>query len=342
MNNNEKRKIYTIKDIAKEADVSISTVSHVINKTRYVKEGTKNRVLDIIKKYGYVKDFSASSLRSKSTKLIGLIITDISNMVFSKFTKDLESIFYNEGYNVTICNSDYDIDKEINYLYVLRSRNVDGVIIFPCSPKKVSHILEFFETGIPLVVIEREATKIQKDIVLTDVYRGYYDATKYLIDLGHNKIAFLGTNHSRNSLRGYYQSLEDNNLELVKTYLIETPKFTYLDGYNAMEEILDINKNKPTAILTFNDAMAIGAIKAIKDNGYKVPEDFSIIGCDNVFMDDFLGIGLTSISFPTKKVALNSAGIILGKIKKEITNGAIINIETKLIVRDSVSKPKQK
>ena len=292
------------------------------------------------KEFNYIKDLSASSLRSKTTKLVGLIITDISNLVFAKFTKDLESIFYNEGYSVTICNSDYDIDKEINYLDVLRSRNVDGVIIFPCNSKKVSHILEFFKTGIPLAVIEREATKIQKDIVLTDVYKGYYNATKYLIDLGHNKIAFLGTNHSRNSSKGYYQSLEDNNLKLVKTYLIETPKFAYSDGYNAMEKILAINKNKPTAVLTFNDVMAIGAIKAIKDKGYKIPEDFSIIGCDNVFMDDFLGIGLTSISFPTKKVALNSAGIILGRIKKEITDGEIINIETKLIIRDSVSKPK--
>ena len=328
----------TIKDIAKEANVSITTVSHVINNSRFVKKETEKRVLEVINKYNYMVDVSASSLRGKATKLIGIVIPDISNLVFAKFIKKIEELFFENRYSITVCNSNNDIYKENYYIDVLKSRNVDGMIIFPAKSdsehlKKITKKIE-----VPFVIIEREIKTLFTDTILVDAFKGFYNATNFLISLGHKKIGYLVMNHSKVSFRGFLKALQDNGLEINRRHWTSAKSSHYEDGYKSMMKILSMD-DKPTAIIAYDDFVAIGAIRAIRSNDYLIPDDFSIIGFNNIVLNDYLIPSLTSITFPVDKIATIAAEIIIKRLEGDNSPPRLVNIEPKLIERESVAEP---
>jgi DNA-binding LacI/PurR family transcriptional regulator len=328
-------------DIAQEAGVSITTVSHVINKTRKVKYETAKKVMAAVKKFNYFKSIPASALRGKKTKLVGLIIPDVSNPIMAKLSRDIEEIFYKEGYNITICNSHNNLEKEIFYINALLSRYVDAIIILPV--KQESKYLQIvLDNLIPLIIIDREVNSLNANFILVDNFKGFYEATHFLIDNGHSKIGYIerpyDLSHNKERFRGYIKALNDNNLKFEKKYWLRSSGFRYLDGYKAMRDILN-RDDLPTAILCFDDVMALGGMLAITEAGFKIPEDFSIIGFDDTAINKYLFKSLSSVAWPTKKIADESVKILLKKIdtnhpKEKIFLKPILNI------RDSVTNIK--
>jgi len=300
-------------DIAKEAGVSITTVSHVINNTKKVKDKTAKKVRAAIEKFNYFKSIPASALRGKSTKLVGLIIPDISNPIMSKLSRDIEEIFYVEGYNITIGNSQNNLEKEIFYINDLLSRYVDAIVILPVNQKS-EYLQIVLDNHVPLIIIDREIYNLDADFIFIDNFEGSYQATQFLINNGHRKIGYIerpyDLSHNIERFRGYIKALNDNNLKFDKKYWVRASGFKYLDGYKAMIDILS-RSDLPTAILCFDDVMALGGIRAITEAGFKIPEDFSIIGFDDTAINKYLFRPLSSVSWPTKKIAEEALRIII-------------------------------
>jgi LacI family transcriptional regulator len=337
-------KHYTMKDVAERAGVSITTVSHVINKTRNVDKNTSKRVLDAIEEFNYSISLTASSLRGKKTRLIGLIIPDVTNLVYAKLSRCIENAFFKKGYSVTLCNSEGNLKREKIYLEVLKSRNVDAIIIVPTSNEH-EHLNGIMEAGIQLIVIAREIKGLEVDNIITDDFTGFYEATKYLIKLGHKKIGFIRRPYdlpfSITRFQGYLTALKENNIKFNKNFCPRANKFNYSAGYDAMSKILNL-ENKPTAIISFGDIAGIGAMKAITDNGFSIPKDFSIIGSDNILIDEYLQTTLTSISYPIEDFANEALDIFSYKLKDSTRPNKRIVLKPSFIIRDSVSSPNLK
>ena len=327
-------------DVANEAGVSATTVSHVINKTRHIKKETKARVLKAIKKLDYVISFDARSLRGKKTKLIGLIIPEISNLFFAQLSSDLENIFFKEGYSVTLCNSEGRLERELEYINILKSRNVDGMIIVPSS-NKCEHLKKLNDGGILVISIIRELKSLKINNIFIDGYSGGYKATEYLLNIGHRKIGFIQRHknlyHSTLRFKGYVDALRKRNIILNEDFCPHATDFNYSGGYYAAKKIINL-KEKPTAIITHNGIIGIGTIKAIKDMGFSIPKDFSLISFDNNLINQYLETSLSSIAIPTKKLVLEVSKIFLNRVGGDKKSIKRISIKPILKIRQSVAK----
>lgn len=333
----------TIKDIAKEAGVSIATVSNVLNEKDFVNTAIRERVKEVISKYNFRTNISASILRKKISKLIGIIVPDSSNLVFSQIGKEIENILAGYDYNVVICNSNYDIKKDINHINVLISRSIDGLIIIP-SKEDINIFQDIKNENIPIVVIDRAIEDLKADFVMSNDYNVMLEVIDYLANLGHKKIAYINRevdlHHSVKRLQGYIDGLKKNNLVLSQDLVTGDGGLSFQDGYHEMEKFLKMeDKKKPTAVVAFNDIVAIGAIKAIKDRNYKIPEDFSIIGFDNIFFDEYLETGLTSVTSNKKQIAKLSVELLLKRINGDSSEPKWALNHRQLIIRDTTAQP---
>ena len=339
MKNNKKNKsMVSIKEIAQEAGVSIATVSNVINKSYKVTEKTKKRVEDIIKKYNYRINIGASSLRSKVSKLIGVVVPEISNPLFSKLNNEIEKYASEIGYSIVICNNNYDYKKDIEYIEILASRNVDGLIMIPSiEDKKV--LMPAIQTNIPTVLINRKIEKCNCDVIIVDIYKAAFEIVNYLASLGHKKILYTNEEPSlyisQRRLKGYLDGLKNNGLVLRENLIMHVGGFGYEDGYNFVKNILEL-KDQPTAIIAYNDILAIGIIKAIFNSGLKVPGNYSVVGFDNITIDDYLDIRLTSIAYGIKDVARAAVDALLDRIKYKNNPAKLVMLPVSIKNRDSV------
>ena len=330
----------TIKDISKLAGVSIATVSHVINKTRYVSPALIKIVTDTMEKLDYQPNLLAGSLRTKKTGSIGLIISDTSNLFFEFMQTYIEDIFASYGYNIIVANSHYDLDKEIEILKMLRSKRVDGILIVPENTDP-TYMENVNKSGIPVVIIEREIPGANLDSVLIDNRNGSFNATEYLVKLGHKNIGYLDRkvdkSHSIERKKGYFLALEKYNIE-AKDGLIIRSGFSCVDGYNAASYFLKY-KEKISAILTFGDFAALGAMRHIFDEGLNVPKDISIIGFTDMPICPYTRPSLTTIQYPVLEIAKASCEVLLSRIKEPDTSETKkVVLQPKLIIRESTAK----
>lgn len=335
----------TIKDIAKEAGVSIATVSNVLNEKDFVNTVIRGRVKEVISKYNFRTNISASILRKKISKLIGIIVPDSSNLVFSQIGKEIENILAGYDYNVVICNSNYDIKKDINHINVLISRSIDGLIIIP-SKEDINIFQDIKNENIPIVVIDRAIEGLKADFVMSNDYNVMLEVIDYLSNLGHKRISYINREadlyHSIKRLQGYVDGLKKNNLNFFKELVTDDGGLSLQDGYHEMEKFLTMeNKKKPTAIIAFNDIIAIGAIRAIKDNNFKIPEDFSILGFDNIFFDEYLETKLTSVTANKKEIAELTVKFLLKRINGDISEPKWALNHRQLVIRETTAKPRK-
>ena len=337
----EKNKKITIKDIAKEAGVSICTVSHVINKTHYVSPQLTDCVNKAIEKYNYRMDVSASSLRKKVSRMIGVIIPNSSSQFFALLTKYIENFSRKIGYHVVICNSDYNTDIEIEHIEALMTRNIDGIIMIPVS-EDIKCYRNIFELNTPFVFVERKIEGINCDSVITHSYDSISQIIDHLVGLGHKKIAYIGREkellHSRIRFDGFKECIRKNNLDFNEEYIIYGNSFKFRNGYEDMLKLLEL-KDKPTAVLVFNDVLAIGAMQAIKDKGYKIPEDFSVVGFDNIEISNYTEPPLTSITTNKEEVAKVAFNLLINKISKKSVRKKNVFIRTEVVMRKSTGPP---
>jgi LacI family transcriptional regulator len=336
-----------IKDVAEKAGVSITTVSHVINETRYVSDDLKSRVLKTMEALNYRPNTLARSLRSGRSRTIGLVIPDISNLFFADISRKIEDKGFEYGYSVILCNTDDDFEKESRYIDVLLEKQVDGIIFISAGTSK-QNSLNKMGMGIPIVIADRDIPSLTSDVVLIDNHEGGYKATIYLISLNHKRIACITgpslMTPSALRVEGYKHALIESGIKIDDS-LICQGDFRYESGEYCMRNLLNLS-NPPTAVFVCNDMMALGAFRAIHESGKKIPEDISIIGFDNIPLSQTSYPTLTTMAQPTEDMANMAVDILVDRIriKQEMKHNHDVEPEFKrnilnaqLIERESCS-----
>lgn len=327
-----------IKDVAKKAGVSVSTVSHVINKTRFVNEQTQAKVLATMENLQYHPNSIARSLRRKDkrTHTIGLLIPDSTNPFFAEVLKGVEDVSFGAGFNVFLCNSDGNPQKETDYIEALLRKQIDGIILVSAGidPNFNEYISQ---RKIPLIIVDREIEGINFNSVMIDNHIGGYLATSYLTKLGHRRIGCITgpsvLTPSAYRIQGYRQALEEKSITLDHSLIIQGD-FRAQSGRLATKQILTLTV-PPTAIFACNDMMAVGAIRAIYEAGLKVPDDISVIGFDDILLASFIVPSLTTISQPSHEMGLLAAELVIKQIQNPQSPPQHIILSPSLIIRDS-------
>ncbi|WP_094548425.1 LacI family DNA-binding transcriptional regulator [Petroclostridium xylanilyticum] len=320
----------TIKDIAKVANVSYATVSRALSNHPEVSDKTKKRIQDLAKAMGYTPNAIARGLVTKNTHTIGLIIPDITNPFFPEVAQGIEDCANRNGYQVFLCNSNWQLNKEKEYLKALYEKRVEGIVIGPVS-NDVSHLLDTVNKNVPLVFAAYKPQIEECNYVATDDYKSAVIAMEYLIKLGHRKIAFIGGQH-KVRLNGYIDILQKYNIPVMPSY-IKYGQFKQESGYQMAKELL-IENEIPTAILAGNDIIALGVIQAIEEFGLSVPNNISVVGFDDISFAALDKIQLTTVFQPKYKIGELCVEILLDKIKNPDNHKFVHKIlEPKLIIR---------
>ncbi|GLB60321.1 LacI family DNA-binding transcriptional regulator [Cytobacillus sp. NCCP-133] len=324
----------TIYDVAREANVSIATVSKVLNNSGRIGEETRGKVMEIIKKLNYQPNKMASALTGKQTYSIGLLIPDLANPFFAELARSIEDQGHQLGYHLIICSTDYNPQKEQKYVDLLKRNKADGIIL--ASGFEQSNIIEqLINEQIPVAVVARDLPIPIVNTVSNDDFYGGYQAAKHLIDLGHKKIAVIARDvwTNRQRLDGYNKALSDANIhyEFPFEYIRES---TIEWGKEMATHYLQ-SADPPTAIFACNDLLAIGAIQAIKEKGLKVPDDISVVGFDNTMIANIADPPLTTIAQSTKNMGKHVMDLINKEITEGITDKTRLALLPKLITRKS-------
>ncbi|MFP4698181.1 MAG: LacI family DNA-binding transcriptional regulator [Eubacteriales bacterium] len=330
-------KSVTMKDVAIEAGVSTSTVSHVINNTRFVEQRTKERVEEAMGKLSYVPNTLARSLRKKSTRTIGIIISDISNSFFTDIVRACEDKANMEGYNTILCNSEEDPEKEKMYLNVLQQKQVDGIIISPTGGNKnlISKIKKF----IPIVFVDRYLNGIDNDYVGIDNYQAGYKAVRHLHNCGHKKIAvlynFAHLSCVQERIEGYKQAVTDFNLEKDKDLFLPVNDVANCDDTrNKIISYLN-NKHMPECIFVLNNTLAIELISVLRELQYKCPNDLAIMSVIDFYWAWAFQPYLSMIHTSVNDIGKKAIEILVSRIREEDKETVIFRTPVNLIVRDS-------
>ncbi len=329
-------KISTIKDVAGKAGVSTTTVSHVINKTRFVSEDLIERVSDAIEKLNYRPSGLARSLRTKASGTIGIVIPDNTNPFFAEVVRGIEDYCYEQGYSVFLCNSDGAPDKEYHHLRLLREKGVDGLVLVSAGDDNDS--LELLDGGeIPNVIIDREVESLNTDSVLIDNLRGGYEATRHLLELGHKRIGCITgpsqVTPSGMRLLGYTKALGELAIA-VDEELIVCGDFRSQSGRDGLIRLMQVKK-PPTAVFACNDIMAIGALAAAGELGIDVPGQLSLVGFDDIGLASLVIPKLTTIAQPKRQLGETGAQLLLRRIRKGERPKSTIVLEAPLVKRES-------
>lgn len=328
----------TLKFISEKSGVSTTIVSKILNnKEVRVSKEKRELVIEIARKYNYVPNLIAASLVTKKSKMIGLLIPDISNTFFSDIAKNIEAILSKEGYNLIFCNTNDSYELQEKYANLLLGRGVDALIFCLAmgTRERALFIERFIEHDIPLVAFDRFKESDKYSSVSIDNKLGIYEAVNYLYQKGHRKIGCIaGPKFSTSSnvrLEGFIESLERLNIDVDES-LIAYGDYRFEGGYEACLKILE---QDITSIMVFNDLMAYGAYKAISDKGLKVPEDISIVGFDNLMFSQMLSIPLTTVAQNTKELSASISTLVLESVENKDEKKHIL-IKPELIIRDSV------
>ncbi|AGB41687.1 transcriptional regulator [Halobacteroides halobius DSM 5150] len=342
----------TINDIAKRAGVSNAAVSYALNDSPQINNETKKKILKIAKEMNYKPNSVAKSLRTMSTKTIGVVVEDITSFHTPDIINGINKYAEKAGYHIILENlrlikkegRDFSAvlkhKKEINeVINILLSKQVEGIIYVGHHTRDVSDLIDKTDKPMVYTYCYNDQEKSNHSINYNDKLAAY-EATEYLIDHGHKKIGVISgpinsiPSHKR--LVGYQKALIDNGLVYNPLYT-KTGGWTRESGYIKMKEFLS-DSDSPTAILAMNDLMAVGVIKAAKDGGLKVPQDLSVIGFDNREFSFYYQPQITTIDLPLDQMGEKSTEILIDIIENNIQETAPLNLKCELIKRDSVSR----
>ena len=329
----------TLKDVAREAGISVSLASRILGNYGYFSEETKSKVLKAAKKLNYKPDVIARGLKTRQTKAIGVIVSDILSFFFTTLVRGIEDVASQSGYSVILCNSDEDPIKERDYLLALYERNVDGLIVSP-STGNHSYLKKLSRGGMPLVLVDRGVRGLKVPTVIVDNEAGYYEAVNYLISLGHHRIGIItglkGVMTSEERLAGYKRALEENGLPL-KEELIKEGDYQRKKTRKVTQEFLRM-KNPPIALFVCNEPMTSGALLTLRENKIKIPEEMTIIGFDDPAWAPLTEPALTTVSQPSYSMGTLACQTLLKEIRGvDRTKMPLehIILKPKLVIRES-------
>lgn len=332
----------TIKDIARELNISVSTVSRALADNPLVKSATKKAVTELAEKLNYQPNFTALSLRNNTTKTLGVILPQVVHEFFANVLRGIEDVAYSRGYSVIICNTHESFEREVIDAKTLMNGRVDGVLA--CVSKETKdfkHFQEFKNRNIPLVFFDCIVDGIDTDKVIIDDHDAAFNAVCHLLDSGRNNIAYIGGPEalliSKNRFKGYQDALEERGMKMNDDLVVHNNAGKFEDGQKSIENILSKNK-KIDGVFAATDMLALGAIKWLKSVGYTVPKDVSVCGFSNWQISEIYEPSLTTVDQPGYDMGEISANLLFSQIAHkddEVYISETKVLKTSLIIRES-------
>ncbi|MHB8065306.1 MAG: LacI family DNA-binding transcriptional regulator [Ruminiclostridium sp.] len=326
-----------IKDVAKVANVSTATVSHVINGTRFVSIEKTDKVREAMSELNYHPNLIARSLRSQKSKTIGLLIPDISNSYYTGLAEGIEITLRKSGYHMILSNSHDKFEDEIEMIEVFNSLCLDGLIIIPALGEQ-NHLKNVLTGNYPVVFTDRKPRGIKGDCVVLENEKSTYEVIHLLISKGHKKIGLVtgdfSTSTTSDRVLGYKEAFNDNNLE-VNESLIKAGDFSFDSGYEITKSL--VKDEKVTALFYANDTMAVGGITYLKEEKIKIPEQVALIICNNFKWTQIINPPLSVVVQPSYELGQKAAEVLLSRINHPVkrTKFKEYRIPTSVVIRES-------
>jgi LacI family transcriptional regulator len=327
-----------LKDIADKTGFSTNTVSLALRESPRIPQQTREVIQAAAAALNYLPNHVAKSLVSRETKTIGLVITDITNPVLTQAAQAIELALAERGYGTLFATSNNTLSEEIRTIEMFRSRQVDGMLIYPTSHRRLDHIRPLRRANYPVVLLVGDPDS-GLDAVSIDDRRGAYKATRHLIDIGHRRIGIIDTLNPLGNLEkrdGYIQALTEAGLDYDPAIAIDPKGHSTVSGYTAMGRMMGLSR-RPTAVFAANDSLAIGALRWCLAHGVRVPQDVAIIGFDNIEFAEYASVPLSTIKYAADVVSRKAVDRVMKLIAAgdHLPEPEVTLIDPELIVRDS-------
>ncbi|GAB2764142.1 LacI family DNA-binding transcriptional regulator [Rhabdobacter roseus] len=333
----------TIKEIARQLGVSKSTVSRALRDSSEISQETKDRVLELARQLNYSPNPIALSLLNNRTHTLGIIVPEIANPFFSTAIGGVEDIAYSRGYHVMIYQSHESYERELIDVQHIATRRADGLIVSVSSQsEKHDHFVELQEKGIPIVFFDRVSDAVQTHKVIVDDYKGAYDATEHLIKEGSRRIAHIAgppnLSISRNRLQGYRDALQKHGLPFRDEWVVAS-EYSQSEGTERAYQLMAL-RERPDAIFAASDRIAMGVHWALRQLGYRMPEDIALMGFSDLSISALLDPPLSSVAQPSFEMGQQAAELLLELIESKSTPASFETrvLKTNLVIRRSSMK----
>ena len=332
----------TVKHIAKEAGVSLGTVSNVISGKMPVRPEMRRRVVEAIRHLGYQPSLLARGLRRNKSSIIGMVIPDITNPFFPAVVRGVEDVAYQNSFRLVLCNTDNDPQKEESYLRELYSYRMAGLILIPSVNSQITTLVDLEFKDVPVICLDRRPEDWTGETVTVGNSEGAFAATNHLIKLGHRSIAMItGSLHLTNAvarMEGFHMAMRKAKLEIGHEY-IQEGRFDRLSGYEKMRILLQ-QRPRPTAVVCGNDLIALGVLSALREASLRCPQDVSVVGFDDIDLAEITDPSLTTVFQPGYQMGARGATLLIKRLRGSGDEPPQnIVLPTELKVRHSVAPP---
>ncbi len=327
-----------MKDVARQAGVSTSTVSHVINNNRFVSEQVREKVEQAIHELNYAPSALARSLKIKQTRTIGMLLTASSNPFYAEVVRGVENSCYERGYSLILCNTEGDEERMNRSLETLMQKRVDGLLMMCTETHLPSADILNRYPSVPMVMMDWAPFEGRGDIIQDNALLGGELATRYLIERGYTRIACIAgpqdKTPARLRLEGFRKAMAEHNLPVLPGYVVDGD-FEFQGGFNAMTQLLAL-ESVPEAVFTSNDAMAVGVYHALYQAGLQVPQDIAVMGYDNIELSRYLTPPLTTVHQPKDELGKLAIDTLIQRMRTPDVSQQTLVLTPELIERGSV------
>ncbi len=336
----------TVKDIAKKAGVSHSTVSRALHNHPLISEETRQRIQQIALELGYRPSAAARTLKTNRSRVLGVVLSNIDDPFFSEILQGIEEITQDSGYSLFIAAAHRDPGREREIVQTMVEHRVDGVIICSTSFSE-EQSRQFLQYGVPIVVVNNQAVEDFRYSIYHDDVDGSRQVTRHLIELGHRKIAYIGNSASGRTtldrLTGFRREMESAGLAVPAEYLHEAAGGGTEAGLSVASYFLNL-QDRPTALVCYNDMIAIGVMKAMHQAGLHVPEDISVTGFDNIVFSAYTHPPLTTLDQPKRFIGAEAARLLLELLDTPLSHPSsnqmkVRSLKGQLLIRESTAPP---
>jgi LacI family transcriptional regulator len=330
----------TVRDVAKRAGVSVGTVSRYLNGYS-LREENRQRIKEAIDALGFKENIIAKGLKNNRSMAIGVVLASLTDIFATSIVTAAERIAAKENFSFIVCDYEGSLEKMVQKLDFLRSRSVDGLILFPSGHSCPKVLQAYLDAGIPVVIVNDDMPAFRTDKVTVDNSNASFRAVEWLIHSNHRDIAIINGDTEvytgRERLKGYLEALQVYEIPINKQF-ITCGHFSHKGGYEAAKTLLTL-ETPPTALYITNYYMTFGAIMAVNELKISVPQQLSIIGFDHFEISDVINPSLTVIEQPTDKIGEMAAKTVIRRIRGDYSDFPVdLSIKTRMLVRDSVSR----